>query len=134
MKKTVLTAILAIATATVAMAQAGENFKDSNSGLYFRVISTSPNEVEVYNNNYNNYTSSNCSRNSITIPTSVTYNGVTYSVTAIGERAFYECSSLASINIPNSVTKIGDEAFRGCKNLTSIEIPNSVTGIGNGAF
>ena len=55
-------------------------------------------------------------------------------VTTIGVRAFYYCSSLASITIPNSVTSIGDEAFYYCSSLTSITIPNSVTSIGNYAF
>ena len=56
------------------------------------------------------------------------------SVTSIGQRAFYGCSSLTSIEIPNSVTSIGINAFSGCSSLTSIEIPNSVTSIGDAAF
>ena len=48
--------------------------------------------------------------------------------------AFFECSSLQSIVIPNSVTKIGDNAFNGCSSLQSIVIPNSVTVIGEEAF
>ena len=55
-------------------------------------------------------------------------------VVAIRGGAFFKCSSLESIEIPNSVTFIGNDAFRGCSNLTSIEIPNSVTSIGDGAF
>ena len=55
-------------------------------------------------------------------------------VTSIGDRAFWGCTGLASIEIPNSVTKIGEYAFRGCTGLTSIEIPNSVTSIGGEAF
>ena len=56
------------------------------------------------------------------------------SVTSIGESAFYDCRSLASITIPNSVTSIGESAFDGCESLKSIIIPNSVTSIGNYAF
>ena len=56
------------------------------------------------------------------------------SVTAIGDGAFWKCSSLTSITIPDSVTSIGDEAFDGCSSLRSITIPNSVTSIGEGAF
>jgi hypothetical protein len=55
-------------------------------------------------------------------------------VTAIGGSAFFECSSLTSVTIPNSVTSIGSAAFAGCSSLTSVTIPNSVTSIGNQAF
>ena len=71
---------------------------------------------------------------SVVIPSSVTYNGVTYSVTSIGDYAFGGCSSLTSITIPNSVTSIGDGAFARCSSLASVTIPNSVTSIGNNAF
>ena len=52
----------------------------------------------------------------------------------IGGCAFYNCSGLTSITIPNSVTSIGGSAFYGCSGLTSITIPNSVTSIGDNAF
>lgn len=50
----------------------------------------------------------------IVIPEKVTYNGVECSVTSIGEDAFYYCTSLTSITIPNSVTSIGEDAFEYC--------------------
>ena len=52
----------------------------------------------------------------------------------IGICAFYGCSSLTSITIPNSVINIGNSAFYDCSSLTSITIPNSVTSIGKLAF
>ena len=70
----------------------------------------------------------------IAIPASVEYNGITYSVTGIGESAFRDCSGLTSVTIPNSVTSIGESAFSDCTGLTSVTIPNSVTSIGDYAF
>ena len=52
----------------------------------------------------------------------------------IGGSAFYDCTGLTSITIPNSVTSIGYSAFQGCTGLTSITIPGSVTSIGYEAF
>ncbi len=56
------------------------------------------------------------------------------SVTSIGNMAFYRCKGLTSIPIPDSVTSIGDSAFSGCTSLTSITIPDSVTNVGDGLF
>ena len=70
----------------------------------------------------------------VNIPETVEYEGDTYNVTAIGNYAFYGCSNLTSITIPNGVISIGHHSFYGCTSLTSITIPNSVTDIGNDAF
>ena len=56
------------------------------------------------------------------------------SVTNIGNFAFYACSGLTSIAIPDSVTSIGDYAFYNCADLKSLIIPDSVTRIGRGVF
>ena len=60
----------------------------------------------------------------------ITFDG---NVTEIGDRAFYNCSSLTSITIPDSVTSVGGNAFESCS-LTSVTIPDSVTEIGYDAF
>ena len=73
-------------------------------------------------------------RGTINIPASVIYEGVEYSVTGIGEQAFNQCWSLASVNIPNSVTYIGSYAFSECSGLNSVTIPSSITSIGDNAF
>ena len=105
---------------------------DFKSGdLYYNITSDSTVEVTYQEqwpfSNYSGLTTA-------TIPEIVTYNGITYSVTSIGGKAFYKSSSLTSVTIPESVTSIGDFAFYDCSSLTSITIPNSVTSIGNGAF
>lgn len=55
-------------------------------------------------------------------------------LTSIGDYAFYGCSELISLVIPNSVTYIGYLAFNGCNNLPFITIPKSVSDIDDYAF
>jgi hypothetical protein len=55
-------------------------------------------------------------------------------VTTIGNNAFYHCTSLQSVTIPDSVTSIGDNAFYHCTSLQSVTIPDGVTSIGGSAF
>ena len=61
----------------------------------------------------------------VSISESVTYEGVVYSVTSLGYRCFYDCSSLTSINIPSSVTSLGEYCFAACSSLKTVtcEIP-----------
>lgn len=70
----------------------------------------------------------------LVIPDSVTHNGVICPVTSIGNSAFYYCTGLIFVTIPNSVTSIGNYAFCHCSSLNYVTIPNGVTSIGNHAF
>ncbi len=72
----------------------------------------------------------NSTAGTVTIPS--TLGGKT--VTSIGYQAFYNCSELTAITIPDSITSISSWAFSGCSGLTSVTIPNSVTSIGAFAF
>ncbi len=71
---------------------------------------------------------------SVVIPEYVGYEGVIYNVTSIIEGAFYGCSELTSIIIPNNVLSIGNYAFHLCTKLPSVIIPNNVISIGDYAF
>ena len=90
------------------------------------------------------------------IPEYVEHNGVTYSVTKIGNKAFYRCQTIKKITIPNSIKHIGGGAFASsnleqitipnsveeletgvffdCKNLSSVSLPNGITKISHGLF
>ena len=71
----------------------------------------------------------------IVIPGSVTGgDGITYTVTAVGENAFANCNDLTSVVVPNSVTAIGQKAFYQCLFLSHVELPETVSTIGNAAF
>ena len=70
----------------------------------------------------------------ISIPNTVSIDGISYSVTQIGENAFKECNRINTIIIPNTVTTIGKFAFSDCRNINKLSIPNSVKVIGDCAF
>ena len=58
----------------------------------------------------------------VVIPSSVTYGGVEYRVTSIGERAFYKCYNITSITIPSTMISMGEKAFYDCVSLTAVKI------------
>ena len=128
--------------------------------LYYEIIDPTNHYVEIVfpgdevTQPYNGYP---VPTGNITLPSSVTNNGVTYTVTSIGryafnrcplsgelvipstvtairKGAFEDCRSLVSINIPDSVTNIGEWAFKGCTSLITVTIPKNVKSVGNFAF
>ena len=123
MNTTIKTLALLLALVTSSMASAYDFEVD---GIYYF---TSGNMAVVTNGDgYNSY------HGQVTIPTSVTHDGTTYEVKAIGKHAFLNCNDLTSVDIPATVTTIGVGAFYQCSALTGIVIPNSVTAIDDVAF
>lgn len=70
----------------------------------------------------------------VIIPDSVVHNDTTFLVTRIGDHAFYDCSSLNSIAIPNTIESVGYGAFIYCRDIQSITLPNSIKVIDEIAF
>lgn len=83
-----------------------------SDGLSFKILSEEDRSVAVVHADYH--------LENIDIPRKVINKSKTYTVTSIGDKAFYDCSSLTSVTIPNSVTSIGDGAFKECNNLKTI--------------
>ena len=133
MKKTLLFLAFLLGIAVQYRAYSFSAVAPSGQTLYYKIVDGNAhvtNRLDSYLSPY--YTT--YPTGDLIIPSTVTYNGTTYSVTSIRYYAFANCSELTSVTIPTSVTSIGDYAFRDCTGLTSITIPNSVTFIGNGTF
>jgi hypothetical protein len=97
--------------------------RESESSFTYRIIDGTNVEITAYNG----------TDSVIAIPSTITDNGVEYTVTSIGDRAFDGNSDIKSVTIPNTVTNIGESAFS-YPDLTSLTVPNSVKTIGEHAF
>ena len=127
MKKLVITFLIILGFTIKACA-----FDFEADGIYYHIssISESP-EVWVTSCSQPEH---NCYFGDVVIPETVTYEGVTYTVTRIINNAFQDCTELTSVSIPNTMTSIMQFAFLGCTSLDSIHVPNSVTNLDATAF
>ena len=110
----------------------------SGKTFYFNLIDATHHYVEVtypgtYSNPYGGFTKPT---GNISIPDGFYSGSTLYTVTKIGDRAFYGCSGLTgSLTIPSTVNSIGVDAFYNCSGFSgSLSVPNSVTTIGSWAF
>ena len=132
MTRTKLTFLLTLLMSMVVIKATAHDIAVANSDgvtIYY-VWTNNQTELAVsYRGSYS-YTYEDEYSGNVVIPNSITYNGITYSVTSVIGEAFEYCSTLTSVTLPNSLTSIGGLAFYGCSSLTSVTIPSTVTNIG----
>lgn len=101
--------------------------------IYYNIIDATTHEVEVTFRG-SNYTQYNEYSGSISVPSTVDYNGITYTVTNVNRYAFSENRNLTNVILPNTVKSIEYAAFYFCTSLNNITIPEGVTYIGGHVF
>lgn len=107
------------------------DFEQKNSDgviIYYTITDSYNRYLAVSCHSTNKYTGN------VAIPYFVDHNGNTYFVRSIEQKAFYQCTGLTSVTIPEGVEEIGVNAFAWCSNLYSITIPEGVKNIDNYAF
>lgn len=122
-------AILVMALASISAMAASVNV----DGIYYELNNSNKRATVTPKGESGQYTYGVYSGD-VVVPSEVTYNDKTYTVTYIGGGAFSECNELASVTLPSTITTIQANAFRGCSSLTSITIPKSVVSIAEVAF
>lgn len=120
--------VAAVLMAVVALMPASMSAYDFEEGGIFYNVSGNQATVTYRASGGNSYSGN------VAIPETVTHNGVTYSVTAIGHSAFSRSSSVTAVEIPNSVVSVGEQAFAFCTGLREVVIPNSVETLGRCSF
>ena len=127
--RTILFILAAIGTATTALA-----YDMVVNGVYYNINGNEAYVTYITYSSNNGYNYSSKYSGHVTIPEVVTYNGLSYTVTGIGQHAFENCTNLTSVTIPNTITSIDYCTFYNCTGLINISIPNSVTSIDSGSF
>ncbi len=122
-----LLAFIALICSTTLWAYDFSAENDDGVTIYYNITSSSERTCEVTYLYYYSSSNNEAYSGEVSIPETATYNGIMYTVTAIGRYAFYNCLGLMQVTIPNSVKTISSDAFYYCTGLTEITIPNSVT-------
>ena len=111
---------------------------ESGQTLYFLKGTDDPYELTVtypcQNGTNNFYYGYDKPVGNLIIPSTITHNDTVYTITRIGNRAFYQCFDITSVSLPNSLNQIGDYAFYNCIGITSVDLGNNINSIGKETF
>jgi hypothetical protein len=89
----------------------------------------------ILTNNGTLYTfSSNNKSETLTIPSTLSYSGNTYSVNKVSRNSLANDNTVKTLTIESGINKIEASALSGCNNLETVSIPESVLEIDNHAF
>lgn len=137
MKKILSFATLLLFFASMSWAYDFSAIAPSRQTLYFNITDSAALTVEVtcpggsFTNAYTGYI---MPTGNLVIPSTVSSNDITYTVTAIGEYAFFACDSIMDIEFPATVTTIESGAFSNCVGIYGMVVPSTVTTIEDGAL
>jgi len=121
--KNILTTLYLLALTLVCKAHDIES-----NGLYYRITDGEELTLELV------ASAEGYATTSVVVPMRVDYDGRIWLVTAIGDKAFANCTSLSSITLPPSLFHIGESAFFRCSSLKEIVFPEHLMSVGNWAF
>ncbi len=102
-------------------------------GVCYNITSSSNRTVGVTYTGANQGTASDY-EGVVTIPETVSYQGTTYTVTSIGQFAFYQAYNVTAVTMPNTITTIGQNTFYNCTGITEMVLSEGVTSLGQYAF
>lgn len=114
--------VLVFMTSVVMMAA---DFEED--GVSYGILSSEDHTVEVVNNN-------SAYVGDLVIPARVQHDGVMYTVVALHFQAFFKCTELYSVSIPETVEDMGEYSFTQCTSLQEVLLPSNAVSIPNGMF
>lgn len=136
MRKNYIKSLLIGLISATAISVSAQDFQVD--GIYYTILTDATVEVAPQNSTSRSKAARTYSGD-VAVPSEVTYDDQTYTVTGVGKFAFcgYSTSSpstVTSVSLPETVTYLGEQSFIYCTSLTSIDIPSAVTSIGVQCF
>lgn len=129
-----LTGRFTVVKAEATAHETGDTLEDTENNAAYEVTETGKKKGDSVTGAEVAYKGSLKTGSTVTIPATVTIDGVTYKVTSIAAKAFKNNKKLKVLKIGKNVKTIGSSAFYGCIKLTTVTMGKNVTTIGKQAF